>query len=249
MAHYLCTKKISVFFFLTTSLAVEFIAKSVYTVLPPCHFGKRIQFLIQLHFYSLVSSTSSCKNSPAISSWKPFLEATHCNIQLFSQRHKYSGSTTRSASSASHVDYVWLFAHLYVCPLLYPYICTQRTSVPDLNGQRLPRLWCPVWCCFLQEEGEQRKSKTGHLQICQGSSPAPPFCPWGKTHQRKRSLPAFIPLFCPRSALLSLGRVLPSNTPLFPHDTDSDSNRCHLAWSQSLSVTWFPQTNFDSSSP
>lgn len=93
--------------------------------------------------------------------------------------------------------------------------CTVASVDSTLHGQCWPRIWCPAWCCFLQEEGEQSKIKTGHLQICQGSSSDPPFCPWGEHTPEEAVSPSFYP---PTSvlALLSLGHVLLSNTPLFP---------------------------------
>lgn len=138
-----------------------------------------------------------------------------------------------------HIDCIWLFPHLYVHPLLYHYICRQLTSVSDLDGQRLPRLWCPAWCCFLQEEGEQRKSKTGHLQICQGSSSTPPFCPRGKTHQRKRSRPPLIPPFSVLALLCSHQDVFFLLILLFslPDDTDSNRDGCHLVSLQFQTAT------------
>ncbi len=51
------------------------------------------------------------------------------------------------------------------------------------------------------------------------------------------------PLFCPLPALLSLGRGVPSNTPLFPCDTESNSSGCHLARSQFMTAHGLAQTN------
>lgn len=52
------------------------------------------------------------------------------------------------------------------------------------------------------------------------------------------------PLFWPCPALPSL---LPSSTPLFLRNSESNSDGCHLAWSAILTATCFPQTNRNSS--
>lgn len=138
------------------------------------------------------------------------------------------------------------FDFLHICMSVY--YCT-ITSVDSVHQYQI---WMASAC---QGFGAQRdvascrkresrgKSKTGHLQICQGSSPTPSFCPQGKTHQRKRSLPPFIPPFLPSPCSALPGMCSPfyySSVP--PCDTESNGNRCHLAWSQFLTATCFPQT-------
>lgn len=91
----------------------------------------------------------------------------------------------------------WHFAHL--CGDMSP-----ASAVSTVNHQSLPRIWCPAWCCFLQEEGEQRKSKTGHLQICQGSSSSPPLCPWGENAPEEAVSLSFYPPYSALALLCSL---------------------------------------------
>ena len=168
--------------------------------------------------------------SSGISSWRWFLGLT-CHIII--AVHYFSGLTTCSASSASQVNCIWLYAHLHV-----PLHLQKHTSEWDRSGPGLPRLWCPAWCCFLQEEGEQRRSKTGHLQICQGSSPALLLSALRGKSTKGRTLSLLLsPLFWPRPALPSLGRVLPSSTPLFLCESGSGADGGHLVWCRILTAT------------
>lgn len=119
-----------------------------------------------------------------------------------------------------------LLAFNFLRILLSVHYCTVRSVDITLNGQCLPRLWCPAWCCFLQEEGEQNRTSSD----VSGEQPRSSFSARGG---RGSGLSLLL------SPLFSLGHVHPSNTPL-------PLKICHLACSEFLTATCFP-TNLNSS--
>lgn len=129
---------------------------------------------------------------------------------------------------------------LHVCVSIN--YCTITSVDSILSGQCCQGFGAQRDVASCRKRESRGKAKQDIFRSVRGGGPSPPFCPWGTTHQRKRPLPPFIPplLPWPCSALLSLGHVLPSNTPLFPRDSDSSRNRFHLARSQFLTATCFP---------
>lgn len=123
---------------------------------------------------------------------------------------------------------MWLFG-TYITALLHLQTAHRTSSVcQDFGAQR------DVASCRKRER--RGKSKTGHLEICQGSSPDPPFCPWGEDSPEEAvSLPlCFYP---PSSALALLRSALNMFSLLILLSlSQSQSNRRHLA----LSRCWQP---------
>lgn len=186
-------------------------------------------------FYLLVAVA----DSPGSSSWRPFFEVT--KNQRFYQRHKCSRSATCSTSSASHVNYIWLFTHLYVYPLFY------HTSV---DGAHQHQIWMASACqgfgaqhdvASCRKRESRGKAKQDIFRSIRGAAPLLLSALGGKRTKGSALSLLLSPLFCPGPALPSLGRVLPCNTPLFLRETESNSDGGHLTWSAFLTGTCFSQ--------
>lgn len=118
--------------------------------------------------------------------------------------------------SVLNVNHQRRFDLLHVCVSVH--YCTITSVDSTLSGQCCQGFGAQRDVASCRKRESRGKAKQDIFRSVRGGGPSPPFCPWGKTHQRKRSLPPFIPPFLPWpcSALLSLGHVLPSDTPLFP---------------------------------
>lgn len=130
----------------------------------------------------------------------------------------------RNISICAPVVHWIAFDILHMCGDVFTHSCACTVI-----HQSLPEIWCPAWCCFLQEEGEQRKSKTGHLQICQGSSSSPPLCPWGGKAPEEAVSLSFYPPFSAPALLCSLGDMCSFKIlHFFLHDIESNGISIHL---------------------
>lgn len=163
--------------------------------------------------------------------------------------NKYSPSTTCSTSPASHVNYIWLFAHLYVYPLLYHYICRERTHQYQIwMASACQGFGVPSVMLLPAGRGRAEEKQNRTSSDLSGEQPLSSFLPLGENEPKEAlALPPFIPPLLPSPCSALPGTCSPFEYSSFPL-RHWISHGCHLAWSQTLTATCFPQTSGNSSS-
>ena len=126
---------------------------------------------------------------------------------------------------------------LYICRSTHQYQIWMARACQSFGAQR------DVASCRKRES--RGKAKQDIFRSVRGAAPLLLLSALGGKRTKGSALSLLLsPLFWPCPALPSL---LPSSTPLFLHDSESNSDGCHLAWSAVLTPTCFSQTNCNSS--
>lgn len=176
-------------------------------------------------------------HSPGRSSWRIFLEVT-CYKSNYSTKN-INTVAPPCAILLQHLTSI-TFDLLHIC------ISVHYCSITFVDSAHQYQIWIARAC---QGFGAQRdvascrkresrgKAKQDIFRSVRGAAPLLPSALRGQRTKGSALSLLLSPLFCTRLAPLSLGCALPSDTPLFLRESESNSDRCHLAWSAVLTAT------------
>lgn len=208
----------------------ERFSKYVNTFLLSCHFEKHIQYIIVMRAIS----------------WSDMFRLS----VFLSKSQNYSLGHLQHFSQ--HLSSI-AFDLLHICTSLHYW------TITSVDCAHQYQIWMAGACqgfsaqrdvASCRKRESRGKAKQDIFRSVRGAAPLLLSALGGKIHKRKRFLslllsPPFLPSPC--SALLCLGRVLPSDTPLFPCDTRIKQQWLSPTGSRLLTATCFPQNYINSS--
>lgn len=119
-------------------------------------------------------------------------------------------------------------SHLTFCTVLYLHGWTAHISTTS-EWPVLAKALVPSVVLLPAGRGRAGEKQNRTSSDLSGEQPHSSFLPSGDRAPKEAPLSLLLsPLRCPRPALLSLGHILPPNTPLFLCDTESSGGGGHL---------------------